>query len=155
MCHKNQSEQSVTIADLAAQAHIKQATGEVESTRLKASGEAEAIRATGTARADTYRAGVEALDGQNYTAMQLMQIIGDRHVRLIPDVLAGNTAGSNGLVDDLLSLILWNQTNGKVSESLDTALSSLPIAEVYPSVPAELPNGNGTANGTANSALSQ
>jgi uncharacterized membrane protein YqiK len=107
------SEQSVTIAELKANAQIKQATGEAESIRLRASGEAEAIRATGTAKADTYRAGVEALGEQNYTGMQIMQIIGDRQVRLIPDVLVGNNGGNNGLVDGLLSMILWNQTGGQ------------------------------------------
>ena len=108
-----QSEQSVTIAELKANAQIKQATGEAESTRLKATGEAEAIRATGNAKAETYQAGVNALGGQSYTAMQLMQIIGDRHVRLIPDVLVGNNGNGNGLVDGLLSMILWNQTGKK------------------------------------------
>jgi len=103
------SEQSVQIADLKAQAQIKQANGEAESMKLKAVGEADSIRATGTARADTYRAGVEALGTQGYTAMQMMQIIGDRQVRLIPDVLVGGNSGTNGLVDGLLSMILWNQ----------------------------------------------
>jgi uncharacterized membrane protein YqiK len=106
------SEQSVQIAELKAQAHIKQATGEAESTKLRAVAEAEGIRATGNAKAETYRAGVEALGTQGYTAMQLMQIIGDRNVRLIPDILVGGSNGStNGLVDGLLSMILWNQTN--------------------------------------------
>jgi uncharacterized membrane protein YqiK len=137
------SEQSVTIAELQAQAQVKQATGEAESIRLKAAGEADAIRATGTAKADTYSAGVEALGSQSYTAMQLMQIIGDRHVRLIPDVLVGNNgSGSSGLVDGLLSLILWNQTNAKpfdpkkvvVSEagSTESAISSLLQTPVIP-----------------------
>lgn len=104
------SEQSVKIAELKANAQIKQATGEAESTKLRAVGEAEGIRATGNAKAETYRAGVEALGAQGYTAMQLMQIIGDRHVRLIPDVLVGSNGNGNGLVDGLLSMILWNQT---------------------------------------------
>jgi uncharacterized membrane protein YqiK len=124
------SEQSVQIADLKAQAQIKQATGEAESTKLKAVGEAESIRATGTAKATTYRAGVEALGAQSYTAMQLMQIIGDRNVRLIPDVLVGgNNGGTNGLVDGLLSLILWNQQTNKGQPNsqleLPTELSEL------------------------------
>jgi uncharacterized membrane protein YqiK len=43
--------------------------------------------------------------------MQLMQIIGDRKVRLIPDILVGGGNGShNGLVDGLLTMLLWNQT---------------------------------------------
>jgi uncharacterized membrane protein YqiK len=106
------SEQSVQIAELKAQANIKHANGEAESTKLKAIAEAEGIRATGNAKAETYRTGVQALGTQGYTAMQLMQIIGDRNVRLIPDILVGGSNGStNGLVDGLLSMILWNQTN--------------------------------------------
>jgi len=106
-----QSEQSVQIAELKAQAQIKQANGEAEATKLRAIAEAENIRATGNAKAETYHNGVEALGAQGYTAMQLMQIIGDRHVRLIPDILVGGSNGStNGLVDGLLSMILWNQT---------------------------------------------
>jgi uncharacterized membrane protein YqiK len=126
------SEQSVSIADLKAKAQIKQATGEAESTKLKASGEADAIRATGTARADTYRAGVEALGSQSYTAMQIMQIIGERNVRLIPDILVGSGSGGsggNGLVDGLLSLILWNQAkSGQTTEMPDApALPKPPV----------------------------
>jgi uncharacterized membrane protein YqiK len=104
------SEQSVKIAELQANAQIQTATGEAESIKLRAFAEAEGIKATGTAKAETYQAGVAALGEQGYTAMQLMQIIGDRHVRLIPDVLVGGNNGGNGLVDGLLSMILWNQT---------------------------------------------
>lgn len=119
------SEQSVHIADLKAQAQIKQANGEAEGTKLRAIAEAEGIRATGNAKAETYRAGVEALGSQGYTAMQLMQIIGDRHVRLIPDVLVGSNGSNNGLVDGLLSMILWNQT-GK-GELKPTPLHPQPV----------------------------
>lgn len=111
------SEQSVKIAELKANAQIKQATGQAEATRLQAVGEAEGIRAVGNAKAETYSAGVEALGTQGYTAMQLMQIIGDRNVRLIPDVLVGGSNGtSNGLVDGLLSMILWNQQTTKPAD---------------------------------------
>ncbi|MEH2013621.1 SPFH domain-containing protein [Nostoc sp.] len=119
------SEQSVHIADLKAQAQIKQANGEAEGTKLRAIAEAEGIRATGNAKAETYSAGVEALGPQGYTAMQLMQIIGDRNVRLIPDVLVGSNGSNNGLVDGLLSMILWNQT-GK-GELTPTPLHPQPV----------------------------
>jgi uncharacterized membrane protein YqiK len=144
-----QSEQSVTIAELKANAQIKQATGEAESTRLKATGEAEAIRATGNAKAETYQAGVDALGGQSYTAMQLMQIIGDRHVRLIPDVLVGNNGNGNGLVDGLLSMILWNQTGKKPFDPNQPTPPEQPFQWVEP---APLPlnpliNGSGNSEG--------
>ncbi|HAG79854.1 MAG TPA: hypothetical protein DCL61_01510, partial [Cyanobacteria bacterium UBA12227] len=42
--------------------------------------------------------------------LQLMQIIGDRNVRVVPDVaVSGNSQGA-GLVDGLLGMLLWNQT---------------------------------------------
>ena len=109
-----QSEQGVTIAELQANAQIQQATGEAEAVKLKAVAEAEAIRATGNAKAETYLVGVQALGLQGYTAMQLMQIVGDRNVRIIPDIIVGGNNGSNnGLADGLLSMILLNQTNSK------------------------------------------
>jgi len=131
------SEQNVQIAELQARAEIKRATGESESIKLKAAGDADAIRATGTAKAETYHAGVEALGAHSYTAMQLMQIIGDRHVRLIPDILVGSNGNGNGLVDGLLSLILWNQTDGKAplshpSTSDSAPTESIPSATVPP-----------------------
>ncbi|BAY62196.1 hypothetical protein NIES22_22650 [Calothrix brevissima NIES-22] len=133
------SEQSVHIADLKAQAQIKQATGEAEGTKLRAIAEAEGIRATGNAKAETYRTGVEALGPQGYTAMQLMQIIGDRNVRLIPDILVGGGNGSsNGLVDGLLSLILWNQT-AKPGETLPTPLHPQPIVKTQPNGQSTIP----------------
>src|SRR5580704_6184106 len=55
------AEQGVNIAELQANAGIKKAGGEAESTRLRALGEAEAIRSTGQAKAEAYRAGVTAL----------------------------------------------------------------------------------------------
>jgi uncharacterized membrane protein YqiK len=141
-----QSEQSVTIAELKANAQIKQATGEAESTRLRATGEAEAIRATGNAKAETYQAGVDALGGQSYTAMQLMQIIGDRHVRLIPDVLVGNNGNGNGLVDGLLSMILWNQTGKKPFDPNQPTPPEQPFQWVEPALPPLEPLINGSGN---------
>jgi uncharacterized membrane protein YqiK len=104
------AEQGVNIAELRANANVKQATGEAESTRLRAMGEAEAIRATGKAKAEAYRVGVESLGAQGYTVMQLMQIVGDRNVRIVPDVAVSGQNGSGGLVDGLLGMMLKEQT---------------------------------------------
>jgi uncharacterized membrane protein YqiK len=135
------SEQSVKIAELQASAQIQKATGEAESIKLRAIGEAEGIRATGTAKAETYQAGVAALGGQSYTAMQLMQIIGDRHVRLIPDVMVGGTnGGGNGLVDGLLSMILWNQTGHQVSGEIVAPESTATNNDSIPTVTLENPS---------------
>jgi len=97
------AEQGVNIAELKGSANVKHATGE-----------AEAIRATGRAKAEAYRAGVESVGVQSYTLMQLMQIVGDRNVRIVPDVAVNGANGSTGLVDGLLGVMLRNQTGDNV-----------------------------------------
>ena len=111
------AEQGVNIAELQANAHIKQATGTAEATRLQALGEAEAIRATGDAKAQAYRVGVEALGAQGYTLMQLMQIIGERNVRIVPDVNVSGANANPGMIDGMLGLMLRNQTNGHAEKN--------------------------------------
>jgi uncharacterized membrane protein YqiK len=107
------AEQGVQIAELTANAHIKQATGQAEATRLEAIGEAEAIRATGDAKAQAYRAGVESLGTQGYTLMQLMQIVGERNVRIVPDVNVSGASANPGMIDGMLGLMLRQQTQTK------------------------------------------
>ncbi len=100
------AEQGVDIARLQSDAHIRQATGEAEAVRLRAVGEAEAIRATGEARAGAYRSGVEALGREAYLRLQLMQVVGERGVRIVPDVSVTGAAGGAGLVEALLGRTL-------------------------------------------------
>jgi uncharacterized membrane protein YqiK len=106
------SEQMVSIAERNAQAAAEAARGEAAATRLRAEaegaalglrgdGEAEAARAVGAARAEVYRLGREAMGG-DYAALQIASVLGENHVKLVPDVaLGGNGAGS--LVDLILS----------------------------------------------------
>ncbi len=105
------AEQGVSIAELKASANVKQATGEAEATRLHALGEAEAIRSIGQAKAEAYRVGVAAIGSEGYTVMQLMQIIGERNVRIVPDVAVSGAGGNAGLVDALIGGMLRKQVN--------------------------------------------
>lgn len=91
------SEQGVTIAELMAKSEVE-----------RAKGEAEAIRATGEAKAKAYHAGVEALGENGYVVLQLMQVIGERNVRIVPDV-AVSGQGNAGLTDGLLGLLLRSE----------------------------------------------
>jgi uncharacterized membrane protein YqiK len=122
------SEQGVKISELKANSQVKQAQGEAESIRVK-----------GNAQAEAYRAGVVALGGSGYTALQLMQIIGDRNVRVVPDVAVTGNGSGGGLVDGLLGMMMWNQTgkNGEngaespvVNLQKSEAAAKLPIAKV-------------------------
>lgn len=100
------SEQGVSISELQARAQIKQAEGEAESIRLKANGEAEAVRAIGEAKAAAYHAGAEAMGQQGFTAVQLMQIVGDQKVRIIPDIAVNGSGQGGGVVEALLGVML-------------------------------------------------
>jgi uncharacterized membrane protein YqiK len=56
---------------------------------------------------------VLALGPQGYTALQLMQIIGDQKVRVVPDVsVTGNGSGAS-LTDGLLGILLRREVEGK------------------------------------------
>jgi uncharacterized membrane protein YqiK len=141
------TEQNVRMAELQANSQVNQATGEAQATRLKAAGEADAVRSIGEARADSYRAGVDSLGSQSYTAMQLMQIIGDNHVRLIPDILVGQNGNGAGLADALMAMILWNQTgNGAANSTANSTANTLrhrPVNDAPRNQPATVSdNGN-------------
>ncbi len=112
------AEQGVNMAELRANAAVKQAIGEAEASKLKAAadseairlrsiGEAQSIRATGDARAEAHRAGVVALGPQAYAALQMMQLVGDKNVRVVPDVaVSGGGAAAAGLLEGVLAMLL-------------------------------------------------
>jgi len=57
---------------------------------------------------------VVALGEQGYTALQVMQIIGDRAVRIVPDVAVSGATTGTGLTEGLLGLLmLRSQVDGK------------------------------------------
>ncbi|MBK8023585.1 MAG: flotillin family protein [Chloroflexi bacterium] len=122
-----QSEQGVNIAELQAQAAIRQASGDAESIRLRASGEADSIRARGEAQAGAHQLGAAAMGMQGYTALQLMQQVGENGIRIIPDVLVGGSgAGGGSMVDALLGVILSNQIS---SNGLKSSIVTKPAQE--------------------------
>jgi len=125
------AQQGVSIAELEAASRVKTAAGEAEGLKLRAGaeaeslklragaegealrlrgvGEAEAIRATGEAKAEAYRVGVASLGASSYSALQLMQVVGDKAVRVVPDVaVSGSTGG--GLAEGLIALLLRRET---------------------------------------------
>jgi uncharacterized membrane protein YqiK len=111
------AEQGVNMAELRANASVKQAIGEAESAKLHAAaasesmrlrsiGQAEAIRATGDARAEAHRAGVLALGSQAYAALQMVQVVGEKNVRVVPDVAVSGNGTGHGLLEGVLAMLL-------------------------------------------------
>jgi uncharacterized membrane protein YqiK len=99
------SEQMVRIATQNAQAAAESAKGEAASTRLRAEAEADATRVLGTARADAYRQGQEALGPEAYAAMQIATIVGERGIKIVPDI-AVSGQGGGGLAEALIARML-------------------------------------------------
>jgi uncharacterized membrane protein YqiK len=100
------SEQMVRVAQQNALSAAETAKGEASAVRLRAEGQAAAVRATGegeaasiravgSAKAEAYRQGIESVGVGGYTAMQLAAILGENHVKLVPDIaVTGDGSGS-------------------------------------------------------------
>jgi uncharacterized membrane protein YqiK len=112
------SEQMVKIAEQNALAVARTAGGDANAVRLRAEGqaaatrvngdgEAAAIRAVGAAKADAYRQGIDAVGESGYTAMQMASILGENHVKLVPEI-AVTGEGGGGLVNAMIAKMLSN-----------------------------------------------
>jgi hypothetical protein len=78
-----------------------------------------------------------------------MQIIGDRNVRVVPDVAVTGNGSGGGLVDGLLGMMMWNQTNKngenggelplvnlhKPEQTVLESATKLPVAKVHSAKP--------------------
>ena len=95
-----------------AQAIATRATAEAEAaaTRFRGEAEGDSLRAMGAGRADAYKAGVAALGPDAFSAMQLATVLGENHVKLVPEIAVnGGGEGSGGatrLADVLVGKML-------------------------------------------------
>jgi hypothetical protein len=96
-----QAEVIRTEAAAAADARRLQADADADAIRVLGEAEAGADKVRGMATAARHQAGVDALGGDSYTAVQLAQILGTAHMKLVPDVVLGD--GKSGLADVLLA----------------------------------------------------
>ncbi|MEO7270726.1 MAG: SPFH domain-containing protein [Vicinamibacterales bacterium] len=110
------SEQAVRISQQNALAAAEAARGEGNSLRLRAEGqaaavrvngeaEASALRAVGAAKAEAYKLGIDAVGDAGYTAIQLATILGEHHVKLVPDI-AVSSEGGGGLATAMVARML-------------------------------------------------
>ena len=104
------SEQGVQIAQLQASASVKKSEGEAASTRLRASGDADAIRTTGQAKAEAHSAGINAVGQDTYALMQRFQIIAEKNLRVVPDVLVNGGGGSSNSFHDVINCDIGRST---------------------------------------------
>ena len=110
------SEQMVKVAQQNALAVAEQARGESTAIELRAQGqaasvrltgeaEAAAVRAVGAAKAEAYKAGVAAVGEGSFTAMQIATILGENHVKVVPDI-AVTGDGAGGMANVMLAKLV-------------------------------------------------
>ena len=107
------SEQMVAISQKNALAVAEQAKGQATATRLAGEAEADATRQVGAAKAEAYRSGVSALGHEGFTAIQLAGILGQHHVKLVPDIaIGGGEGGAGGLATAMVAKLLRHEPGG-------------------------------------------
>ena len=60
---------------------------------------------SGQAKADAYQAGVTSLGSDVYGMLQAFQIIADKNLRVVPDVLVNGGANNNGILEALMAMM--------------------------------------------------
>jgi uncharacterized membrane protein YqiK len=90
------------------------AKAEAEKISLTGNAEAEKILAIGKSNAESYKLSVEAMGGDNFTQLKVMESIAEQNVKIMPDVLIGNGEGGNGAINGLLGLQILQQLGKKV-----------------------------------------
>lgn len=82
------------------------AKADAEKITLTGKAEAEKILAIGQSSAESYKLAVEAMGGNNFTQLKVMEAIGTQQIRIMPDVLISGGDGANGPISGLLGLRL-------------------------------------------------
>lgn len=92
------------------------AKAEAEKISLTGNAEAEKILAIGKSNAESYKLSVEAMGGDNFTQLKVIESIAAEKVKIMPDVLiGGNGDSANGGISGLLGLQLLEKLGKKVS----------------------------------------
>jgi len=91
------------------------AKADAEKISLTGNAEAEKTLAIGKSSAESYKLAVEAMGGDNFTQLKVMEAIGAQHIRIMPDVLIGGGEGGTP-INGLLGLQLLEQLRKKAKE---------------------------------------
>jgi uncharacterized membrane protein YqiK len=91
------------------------AKADAEKISLTGNAEAEKMLAIGKSSAESYKLAVEAMGGNNFTQLKVMEAIGEQHIRIMPEILigSGGSENGNGPMQGLLGLQLLEQLRKK------------------------------------------
>lgn len=101
----------VDIAGKRSEQRKKEAEGEAYYISETGKAEAEKMRLIGEAQGVAYNEQVKALGGNNIAIIETLKVIGEKNVRITPDILAsgGNGGGGEGGIGTLLLLNLFKE----------------------------------------------
>ncbi len=100
------------------------AKAEAERISLTGNAEAEKILAIGKSNAEAYKLSVDAMGGNNFTQLKVMEAIGAQKIKIMPDILiggGGDTANSG--ISGLLGLKLLEEV-GKNQVAADKTIEN-------------------------------
>ncbi len=102
------AEAEATKARAGAQAEATKLNAAAEAERISKTGlaEAEKIMAIGKSTAEAYQLQVQAMGGDNFAKYKITEEIGKNHIKIIPDILIGGGAGTDGSINGLLGMKL-------------------------------------------------
>lgn len=123
-----EQEQNIRMQEFQAQSAIKRAEGEAKSVELRAAGDAKAIElraraeseaaklrgdgeatavaAVGMAKAKAYEAGIKAMGAEIFGQIQVMQLIGEKNIRVTPEFLVQGGSNATGGSSDTSALMI-------------------------------------------------
>lgn len=127
---------SVEVAELTAQAHVKEAEGEAKSKTINAeadanvlvtvgNAQAEKTLAVGNAEAAVLQAKVDAVGPEKYAAMQITDFLSKNQMQLTPQVVVGggNDGKSGSIADAMIGFMLAQNVreNGEWHEEAESS----------------------------------
>ena len=96
------------------------AKANAEQITLTGNAEAEKILAIGKSNAESYKLSVDAMGGNNFTQLKVMESIATQNVKIMPDVLIGGGGdNANGGISGLLGLQILDPFGNKVNNGND------------------------------------
>lgn len=85
--------------------------------------EASAIENVGKATAEAYKLQVEAMGADNFSNFKVVEAIGDKNVKVIPEILISGGSGDNGPISGLLGMELLNLVRKNKEEGKSQVLT--------------------------------
>ena len=95
------------------------AKADAEKISLTGNAEAEKILAIGKSSAESYKLAVEAMGGDNFTQLKVMESIGEQRIKIMPDILIGGNGDGGSPISGLLGLQLLEQLRKKAGHEKD------------------------------------